>query len=87
MEDKALIEDNVMVSGNSQMIMEHDPDTGALVMNGRIIGEFDGVSMILNVGWFRLAGIGLRVDGDPQTDRKRTVFERPHTDHRLVHGA
>jgi hypothetical protein len=62
-------------------------DAGTVLFGNRIVGEFDGQTLSLNAGWCRLAGLGLKIDGD-STDRRRVVFERrPVTDHTLTSRA
>lgn len=56
---------------------------GRLIYDGMVIGEVegraDGDYLVLNLGWLRLAGIGLRVEADPRIDRQRDgiVLDRP----------
>jgi hypothetical protein len=66
-----------------------DMITNAVVYDQRIIGEIDleTMTLTLNAGWCRLAGLGLVVQGDPASDRKRVVFERTVTDHHLASGS
>jgi len=61
-------------------------DDGAVTYGNHIVGEFDGVTLTLNAGWCRLAGLGVKIDGD-STDRRRVVFNRPVDDHRLTSRA
>lgn len=52
---------------------------GTLVFGGMAVGQaLDGV-LVVNLGWARLAGLGVRIEGDPACDRKRggIVLERP----------
>jgi len=61
-------------------------EDGAVMFKNRIIGEFDGATLTINAGWARIAGLGIKVEGDT-TDRRRVVFERPVGDHRLASNA
>lgn len=72
----------------SRLAVDNDPTAltiekdGAVLFKNRIIGEFDGSTLTLNAGWCRIAGLGIKVEGD-STDRRRVVFEREVTDHHL----
>jgi hypothetical protein len=89
-ESEATVGDDMMdkpVQGRIDMPeMGHAPltvDGEAILFGNRIVGEFDGQTLTLNAGWCRLAGLGLKVDGD-SSDRRRVVFERRSpTDHHL----
>lgn len=64
-----------------------DTETFALMVGGRIIGEYNDGKIVLDAGWCRLAGVGLEVRGDPSADKRRVVFQRGKNDHRLASGA
>ena len=64
-----------------------DAETSALMVGGRIIGEYKDGKITLDAGWCRLAGVGLEVRGDPSSDKRRVVFRRSRNDHRLADGA
>lgn len=62
-------------------------DGDTVLFGNRIVGEFDGKTLSLNAGWCRLAGLGVKIDGDT-SDRRRVVFDRrPVTDHTLTSRA
>lgn len=44
---------------------------GAVLVNGRPVGELNGNLLELNLGWCRMAGLSLKVHDDPQIDRHR----------------
>jgi hypothetical protein len=48
-----------------------------IVFGNRIVGEFDEKTgtLVLNLAWCRLAGLGVRIDGD-STDRRRVILDR-----------
>lgn len=58
-------------------------DDGAVLFHRGIpIGRMEDQVLILNLGWTKIAGLGLKIQGDPDVDTKRggVAFER------LVHG-
>jgi len=46
-------------------------ENGGLVVDGLAIGRVEDSHLILNLGWMKLAGVGLTVQGDPDIDHKR----------------
>lgn len=56
-----------------------DVGDGTISVGGYVLGDWDGETITLNLGWLRAAGVGLRVEADPRVDRKRNglVLDRP----------
>lgn len=48
-----------------------DPFDGVLNYGRFAVGTFADGMLTLNLGWCRLAGLGLIVEGDPTVDRQR----------------
>lgn len=84
MTDTDAVEEGAKMAGES---LVWDPETFALMVGGRIIGEYQDGKVTLDAGWCRLAGVGLEVRGDPSADKRRVVFRRTRNDHRLADGA
>lgn len=82
--EPAVAQPTLGVKGSPERLVIEDD--GVLMFKNRIVGEFDGVTLTVNAGWARLAGLNIKIDGDV-TDRRRTVFERSVTDHRLASEA
>ena len=63
-------------------------ENGALSYEGAFFGEFDPVEkrLVLNLGWMRMAGLKLTVEGDPKTDKRRIVLARPTEVKRMEGG-
>lgn len=53
-------------------------DKGVLFFGKYPVGQIDTEVLVLNLGWMRMAGLGVRVQGDPDVDRNRSgvVFTR-----------
>lgn len=54
-------------------------DEGAILFDGMAVGRYHDGKLTVNLGWARLAGLGIVVQADPDVDRKRDgiVLERP----------
>ncbi len=54
------------------------PD-GVIVHDGLAVGQVADGTLVLNLGWCRLAGLSVQVQGDPAVDRQRSglVLDRP----------
>lgn len=52
---------------------------GAVLYRRRFVGHVSDGVLTINLGWARLAGLGVRVENDPAVDRFRSgvVLERP----------
>lgn len=52
---------------------------GSLVYDSIVVGRVDNSTLVLNLGWARAAGLGVRVEADPAVDHKRggIVLARP----------
>jgi len=48
-----------------------DPVTQVVMYGNFAVGKFANGVVTLNLGWMRLAGLGLIVEDDPQQDRHR----------------
>lgn len=53
------------------------PD-GKLVHDGIVVGVYEDGKLVVNLGWARMAGMGVVVENDPAVDRNRSgkVLER-----------
>lgn len=42
------------------------------------VGRIEGATLVLHLSWLKMAGLHVKVFGDPEVDRKRdgVVFER-----------
>lgn len=50
---------------------------GGLEYDGHFVGEFNDGKLVVNLAWCRLAGVSVRVDGDPSVEKRRVVVDRP----------
>ena len=62
---------------------------GDVLLHGILpVGQVEGDMLVLNLGWCRMAGLSVRVEGDPQRDRQRggIVLDRQVRDGVVVDG-
>lgn len=54
-------------------------DDEVLYYRARPVGVFEDSTVILNLGWCRLAGLSVRIEDDPKVDRHRDglILDRP----------
>lgn len=52
---------------------------GIIMHNGLPVGTYADCTITLNLGWCRLAGLGVIIEDDPAVDRHRTgrALDRP----------
>jgi hypothetical protein len=55
-------------------------ETGVAFYGGIPVGRMDKGTLILNLGWAKLAGLSVQIQADPDLEHPRNgvVFERSH---------